>query len=89
MNTAARPLLLQQVSLGQHLLGHVEQGPDAGSLHHVVSPGHAQLQRLTAPLSHPHHLTVRKIKNIDSVDGQENVSDDETRALSWSAGLYG
>ena len=81
--TARTPLLLLEISLGQHLLGHVQLGPDTHALHHVVRLGDPQLQGLTAPLGDPrlqHTLPIRP-KPIphhkNTAANQNNIKDHE------------
>ena len=87
--TADTPLLLLKISLGQNLLGHVELGPDAHSLNHIVRLGYAQLECLIAPLGHANHLGVRQVQDVHPVDGEEDVADSQAGALGGGAGLDG
>ena len=87
--TATTPLLLLKISLGQHLLGHVQLGPDTHSLDHIVRLGDAQLEGLAAPLGHPDDLGVGEVQDVDPVDGEEDVADSQAGALRRGAGLYG
>lgn len=86
---ATSPFSLEHVALGHHFLGHVELTPHTHPVHHIVSPGHAQLQGLTAPLGHPHHLAVRQIKDINPIDSEENVSNSKSRCLRRCSWFYG
>ena len=87
--TADTPLLLLKIALGQNLLRHVELGPDADSLNHIVRLGDAQLERLIAPLGHANHLGVRQVQHVHPVDGEEDVADSEAGALGRGTGLDG
>ena len=89
MLTLTPPLLLLQVALGHHLLRHVQLGPDAHTLRHVVRLGHPELQGLAAPLCHADHLGVGEVEDVDPVDGEEDVADAEAGALGRGARLYG
>ena len=87
--TASTPLLLLEISLGQHLLGHVQLGPHTHALHHVVRLGHPQLQGLAATLGHADDLRMGQVQDVDPVDGEEDVPDSQAGGLGRGAGLDG